>query len=274
MSAHQERNPDEILSDIDQTRASIDSTLQAIEQKLTPGELIDQGLDYLRHSGGREFVGNLGDSVKNNPMPVALVGIGLAWLMASGRRSAQPQLQTGTGLAERAGDTMDRAAEAAGSARDRLSDTAQAARERASRTAQSARERAGRMGDAAREQAARISDTARHQIDRARNGYDTMLREQPLALGAIGLAIGAVIAAAAPRTKKENELLGPARDRLAERAKDLGREQIDQAKHVARAATDAAKDELERASAETSTGASPEDGTGQSYTRPYTQATS
>jgi hypothetical protein len=53
-----------------------------------------------------------------------------------------------------------------------------------------------------------------------------MVREQPLALGAIGLAVGALLAAAAPRTRTENELMGEASDRLAERAKEAGREQL------------------------------------------------
>src|SRR5690606_3926849 len=81
-----ERRPEEIEAEIARTRTDMDATLTAIEQRLTPGQLIDQGLDYMRHSGGREFVSNLGGSVKNNPIPVALMGIGMAWLMATGNR--------------------------------------------------------------------------------------------------------------------------------------------------------------------------------------------
>ena len=50
-----ERNPDEILAEIDRTRGQMDRTLTAIEQRLTPGQLVDQGIDYLRHSGTNSF---------------------------------------------------------------------------------------------------------------------------------------------------------------------------------------------------------------------------
>ena len=83
------KHPNEILAEIDRTRGEMDRTLAAIEQRLTPGQLVDQGLDYLRQSGANEFVQNLGGTAKQNPMPVAVTAIGLAWLMALGRQPAQ-----------------------------------------------------------------------------------------------------------------------------------------------------------------------------------------
>ena len=76
-----QRRPEEIEAEIARTRGDMNATLSAIEQRLTPGQLVDQGLAYVRHSGANEFVSNLGGSVKNNPIPVALMGIGIAWLM-------------------------------------------------------------------------------------------------------------------------------------------------------------------------------------------------
>jgi len=69
-----ERRPEEIQAQIARTRGDMDATLNAIEQRLTPGQMVDQGIDYLRNSGANEFVSNLGGSVKNNPLPVALRG--------------------------------------------------------------------------------------------------------------------------------------------------------------------------------------------------------
>ena len=63
------------------------------------------------------------------------------------------------------------------------------------------------------------------------------MREQPLALGAIGLAVGAVLASAAPRTRVEDEWMGDASDRLTDRAKEAGREQLDRASDALRSAT-------------------------------------
>jgi ElaB/YqjD/DUF883 family membrane-anchored ribosome-binding protein len=187
MKTNGQRRPEQIQAEIDRTRSDMDATLSAIEQRLTPGQLVDQGLDYLRHSGGREFVANLGGSVRQNPLPVTLVGIGLAWLMAAGK---SPRSETYTGPST---------AEKLGSAKQQLTETVQSARERASQ----------------------LSDASREQIRRAKGSIDYMIEEQPLALGAIGLAVGAVLAAAAPRTRKEDELMGGVRDRLTDDAKEL-----------------------------------------------------
>ena len=228
MKSNGNRRTEEIRREIESTRSDMDHTLTAIERKLTPGQLVDQGLDYLRGSGANEFVHNLGGSVKQNPLPVALVGIGLAWLMAGGRNGGAPSKGAARnwseGAASRIAEASGGARERVGQARQSLSDTAQSARERLSRTA----------------------DSARHQLDRAREGYDWMVREQPLALGAIGVAIGALFAAAAPRTRKEDELMGETRDRLMEQAKDAGKEQLDKAKEVADKAASAASGEAQR----------------------------
>ncbi|HZM37213.1 MAG TPA: DUF3618 domain-containing protein [Burkholderiales bacterium] len=200
MKHNGERRPEEIQAEIQRTRSHMDETLSAIESRLTPGQLMDRGIDYLRHNGGTEFVQNLGNQAKNNPMPVALMGIGLAWLMATGR--------SGGDALSSAESSWQGARERMGHAKETLSVTAQSTRERISGAAASAKE----------------------TYERARGGYDSMMRDHPLALGAVGLAIGAVIAAALPRTRKEDELMGEQRDRLAGQAKELGREQFEKAK--------------------------------------------
>jgi hypothetical protein len=210
------RDPDRILAQIEETRSEMDSTLRAIESRLTPGELIDQGLDYLRHSGGREFIENLGTSLKANPVPATLVGIGLAWLMLT-------QHTGRTGAAQRRADTDDDSsttetfAAAVSTARDPVSATADRARDAWNATTSSARE----------------------QIDRARDQYRHVLQEQPLALGFVGVGLGALLAAAMPRTRQEDELLGGASDSVKERIGEATREQIEKVREASGAAADA-----------------------------------
>src|SRR4051794_23165308 len=116
-SGNGQRRPEDIQAEIARTRSEMDATLSAIEQRLTPGQLVDQGLDYLRRSGAREFASNLGTSVKDNPLPVSLVGIGLAWLMATGKSSGA-SMSTGPSTTERMGsaasDMSSRASEKLG----------------------------------------------------------------------------------------------------------------------------------------------------------------
>ena len=191
------RRPEEILADIHRTRDEMDHTLQAIEHRLTPGQLVDQGLDYLKNSGAREYVNNLSSSVKTHPLPATLTGIGIAWLMAVGNK----QPSQASSYSESTGPTIGERMHGIG---ERM---------------QSAKERASQLGS-----------SARQQLDRARGGWDSMLNEHPLALGAIGLAIGAVVAAMAPRTEKEDQLMGQARDDLFEKAKQAGAEKLEQMK--------------------------------------------
>ncbi|MDQ2694400.1 MAG: DUF3618 domain-containing protein, partial [Pseudomonadota bacterium] len=82
----EDRSPDEIERDIEQTRAEMDYTLTALEHKLSPSQFMDQAMSYLRGGSGEanEFATNLGRTIKNNPLPVTLLGIGLAWLMMAG----------------------------------------------------------------------------------------------------------------------------------------------------------------------------------------------
>lgn len=209
-----ERRPEEIQAEIERTRGDMHATLTAIEQRLTPGQLVDQGLDYLRNSGANEFVHNLGGSVKNNPLPVALMGISMAWLMATGNRRpsyAYESESSGPGMMERASEGMS------------------SARDKASQTVQGARERVGQLGQSARSQMERV----RYRAERVRTGYDSIVREQPLVLGAIGLALGALMAAGLPRTREEDQLMGEASDRLTEKAKELGQQQVEKVQQVA-----------------------------------------
>jgi ElaB/YqjD/DUF883 family membrane-anchored ribosome-binding protein len=212
------KHPNEILAEIDRTRDEMDRTLAAIEQRLTPGQLVDQGLDYLRQSGANEFVQNLGGAAKQNPMPVAVTAIGLAWLMALGRQPAQPNYgpTSSSGLREGMSSMRDKASGMMHSASDTLS---------------SAR---GSMSD--------TMNTARDQWQRARSGIDSLVNEQPLALGAIGLAIGAILGAAAPRTRLEEQTMGEASRNLTEKAKEVGSQKLDQATQAAKQAAEKRKE--------------------------------
>jgi ElaB/YqjD/DUF883 family membrane-anchored ribosome-binding protein len=260
MKSNGERHPEEILAHMEHTRAEMDDTLHAIERRLTPGQLVDQGMHYLRNSGGREFVSNLGASVRDNPIPVTLVGVGLAWLMMRGNAPRERPTETGESLAGRASDmaasARERTSETVGSMRHKASETAGSLRNKASQTLSSVR---GRY-DAARSRAGELGQSARTQMERARSGYDRMVSEQPLALGAIGLAIGAVIAAAAPRTRQEDEWMGPASDRVTRKARELAEEGLGAAQHAATTAVAGTKEALQSESRTRSTN-EPERGT-------------
>jgi len=87
-----EKSSAQIEREVEQTRNNVADTLDTLRQKLQPGQMVDQVVgqvsDYVRSSGGTEFMRNLGTSVRDNPMPVALIGAGIAWLLMSGGKPA------------------------------------------------------------------------------------------------------------------------------------------------------------------------------------------
>ena len=76
-------DPQAIEHDLAVTRARLAAHLDELSGRLSPGQLLDEGLSYLRDGQAATFVRNLGTQVRENPLPVTLAGIGLAWLAAS-----------------------------------------------------------------------------------------------------------------------------------------------------------------------------------------------
>ena len=83
-----------------------------------------------------------------------------------------------------------------------------------------------------------------------RENTSQMLRDQPLVAGALGIAIGAVLGALLPLSRRENELMGETRDEVVDQAMQYGQETLGQAteaaKDVANAAAEAVKEEAQK----------------------------
>ncbi|AUX79947.1 DUF3618 domain-containing protein [Sinorhizobium fredii] len=73
----------ELQREIEADRQRIEEKLHAIQERMSPGQLMDEMLEYAKSSGGAEYMGNLGAALKANPIPVALMGVSLAWLLAN-----------------------------------------------------------------------------------------------------------------------------------------------------------------------------------------------
>lgn len=79
-------DPAVIEQQLEQTRSRLGTHLTELQNRFTPGQVIDDLTKYFRGKEGAEFGRSLVDSVRANPLPAALTGIGLAWLMASNPR--------------------------------------------------------------------------------------------------------------------------------------------------------------------------------------------
>jgi hypothetical protein len=200
---------------------------------------------------GSDFVRDLGDAARRNPISAALIGMGVLWLFTGGR------------TAGRVGDLVrsagfDRIPGAAGNALDAARSTLRSGAESVGDRVSSATgtlrdggaaglERVARAGsevaDAAYGYAQNIPDAGGALFTTARENLSELFRAQPLALGAIGLAIGAGIAAALPATDVEAEYLGEASDNFKEQAADFASEQVTRATAIAEDVVTAVSDE-------------------------------
>src|ERR1700712_2653726 len=203
---------------------------------------------------GSDFVRNLGDAARRNPISAALIGMGVLWLFTGGRTT-----ERGGDLVRSAG--FDRIPDAAGNALDAARSTlrsgAETVGDRVSSATESLRDggaagldRVARAGseyaDAAYGYAQNFPDAGGTLFNTARDNLSELFRAQPLALGAIGLAIGAGIAAALPATDVEAEYLGEASDSLKEQAAGFATEQVNRAATVAEDVVTAMSDEARK----------------------------
>ena len=82
MRADERRRPEEIERDIEETRAEMAETLAVLERQLSPRQFVDQAIDRL---GAEGTLSRLGEVVKRNPLPVVLIGLGVAWIALNER---------------------------------------------------------------------------------------------------------------------------------------------------------------------------------------------
>jgi hypothetical protein len=190
-------------------------------------------------------------------LSAALLGMGVLWLF-TGTRAAEKAgasfERTGKRISEVSGDTFEAAsssvksgASAIGSgiasASDSLQDSAASALKSVSRIG---REQAEGLSEYARSipsTGADVFDTARSNL---RSNLTELFRTQPLALGAIGLAIGAGIAAALPPSEVESDYLGQASDAIKTKASDFAAEQASRATAVAEDMVQAVSEEARK----------------------------
>jgi hypothetical protein len=256
------KNPADLEREADSARDAVEGTLHELEQQFSPRELVHRVIDMVKRNGG-DFGENLVAQVRNNPIPMLLTGVGVAWLMTSSKRGSQgygnePNRfdarrfdQERAGAAEAGGsgvgdrwssavDSMhDTAAGATNAAQDVMSATATAARGAASTirgAADAASGVASRAASATRQSAESMAQASRLGVQRVADGYSYLSRQQPLVLGALAVVAGAAIGALLPSTDNEDEWLGAASDEAKTRLKNEAQSKADDLEAVAMAA--------------------------------------
>jgi len=199
------REPEDLKRKADEIRADLDRTLNELERKLSPKQLLNRSLNYMNANGG-DMLESLGAAVRKNPVPLLMTSAGLIWLAAASRDSRttrfdRPSASPRTGDFDRSSQSFDRFS--------RSDDMSARLKHRARRT---------------------LSATREQTSDFGRNLND-MIQEQPLVCGAIAIAVGAIVGAALPESNYERGLLARARDsaepmldRASEASEDMKRD--------------------------------------------------
>jgi hypothetical protein len=227
----------------EQTRADLAHTLDTLRDRMSPGQMLDQVIDYARDGEAGEMFGNVRRQVVENPLPLGLIGIGLGWLMFSGASHpdghAHGEWDPGTkGLAQKGKAQAEDLKSDFVSAKDRM---AGRAAESFKQTRDEIGAKASQMGEAM----SRAKDTvssAGHGLRSAGESFIGTCREQPLVLAGLGLALGAALGAALPRTEAEDRVMGETSDQVKDKIQQTASEQVEAAKTGAERQMDRAKD--------------------------------
>ena len=235
----------EIREEIAQTRVEMSETIEAIQERLTPSHLVAQAGETVRNATTEKVkqMANTAEyaadqvmdssfvrTIKSNPIPAAMIGIGAAWLIAKGR--SEPS------RAERYEADRYRAAGAYGSG---------PADWRASQTNQGAVGTTGFVdyrSDLAGE-SSRVPEFGSEMRGydrgyRAPVSFERVVRDNPLVVGAAAALVGVAIGLSLPTSEAENRLMGETRDTVVDRAKGLASEAAEKVQDVAGQAVNAA----------------------------------
>jgi hypothetical protein len=257
------RNSAEIERDIARERAQLSEAVRDLQNRFSVENIFRELSGQVR-SNGLEVAQSFGRSAKNNPLALTLTGIGLAWLMFgnnqdngrhdnNGRRPVRGEpLGWESGYASRGveprGSVTTHGDSSSTGATARAGAMARSAGKSASSTAADARARISEGTEAlSREARARVLAAreaaldARERAEKSwRKGQEVAVHafeNNPLAMGTVAMALGAVLGSALPRTDIENRTMGDESDRLYGEAERIFREETVKASRAAKKAT-------------------------------------
>ncbi|HEX9929268.1 MAG TPA: DUF3618 domain-containing protein [Pyrinomonadaceae bacterium] len=202
------------------------------------------------------------ETVRRNPLPFALIGLGVGMLALQSRRRTTATLsspsysydydagnynegdydyegdtghRTGRGRSTRS--TLKSATRTVGGAASTavggVSTAASTAYSGVSTAASTAYQGLASAADSAYDGIGTVGTQARQIAGTAQDQYEYYLEENPLAVGAVALAVGAAVGFMIPATQTEGELMGEYRDSLVEKAGDVARGALDKVQQVA-----------------------------------------
>ena len=149
--------------EVEETRWQLSGTLEELRGRMTPGRVVDQVIDYTRDSPAADFFRNLGREVRENPLPMVMIGIGIGWLLLATNRTSRAAIAA---AADNLASTVDDIGTGAAAFVNRTSEWGQ---QTASRVADRANDIVGTVGDKTAELAGRARGAADGFADKVRS---------------------------------------------------------------------------------------------------------
>jgi len=218
------------------------------------------------------------ETIKLNPIPAAITGVGLAWLLMSAYRQKEASSMNYNGtpgdrfasttdefgmqnnfatsntysgpstmdtMKSSLSDAKDKVAQKAGDIAHSVSDTAsnvaQTVSNKASDVAHTVSNKASDVAHTVSNTASEWGGQVKGQAQRAASATGDFYQVNPLAMGAIALLVGAAVGLMIPATDPENRLMGETRDRLKDQAAQQFQDVAGKVSAVAQTAFDSAK---------------------------------
>jgi len=247
-----------IVTEIEETRYEMGATINEIGNRLQPEVIADQARERIREATvgkvermvddagqtaartGTTFI----DTIRENPVPAALAAMGIGWLVvrmrdsssASSATSARPAYGRYDGRYGAYGQRYGNGGNGGNRGTDGLSkvrDVANQATGTAQDVADQAARRAQEVGSDVQQTAQQVAqgaiETAQGTVQQAQWQFDRTLSQNPLALGALAVGVGAAVGLALPETQKERELYAEPRQQLVGKVAEVTSQALDQA---------------------------------------------
>ena len=245
-----EEDAEQIRAEIEDTRADMSQTINEIQERLSPEHLMGQVKETVREATigkvervmetigevtepAREAMSRAGTTIKEagtsvgnrmwkNPIPIALIGLGVGMLWMRSRRGNGYDLSQTTRRQNLSGGGQLDQTRYAGSGTGALNQVKESASDLANRST----EALSNLGSKARESASEVTTR-----------FGQLLRENPLAVGAVAVAAGTAVGLALPSTQFESEYIGETSERLVDKAQEVARGAIDKVQDAAKQMT-------------------------------------
>ena len=247
-SEYQDENTEQLQVDIEETRAEMGQTINEIQARLTPehlmgqvkqtvrdatlgkvekamdmvsekiGDVAEPALEAVNRAGNaiKETGSSVADQVRKHPIPVALIGLGVGMLLI--KRLGKKNGYDGS---ERPA-TIEPALKAADS------------RHLMSKTVSQVRQKANDLASYSTDTISNLSSQAKERGSALGARFGEVLRENPLAIGAVAVAVGTAVGLALPSTTFERKYIGETSEMLVDNVEEAARGVLDKVETVAK----------------------------------------